>query len=258
MTDMGDGEPAPSAGRRRRRAQMSSPGAPAPNPDVVPRRPLPAGPTSGPGEDSPAAGPAPSAPARSRPAGAAADPEVRRLVVAELVGSYAQLAQRNDAMNQQAGVVIAFAGALVALHHEGSGLLGNIGLVITGLAGIVAIAAFFPLTLPSFQAGAFAEGYLDKELEEVTRVYVRAYRTILATFALRLVDKRNRLLGALFLLVAGAGLTGLGLVVSRPSPSPVTVVPTTSPTPPSRPSAALRPGGTLRAPSTTAPREGGP
>lgn len=87
------------------------------------------------------------------------------VVIEEVRLERAALLTHFDAVETKAGVVLGFAGAIVALSTGAAGILAEVGRWASVLAGVLALASFWPRKFWSTDLQALRVGYLAAEPE---------------------------------------------------------------------------------------------
>lgn len=138
------------------------------------------------------------------------------LVASEVRSELEQQFRHFEGLDTKAGIVLGFAGVLVALSGKVQGLFGGVGLGLAAVAALLSVWAFLPRRFPILDLGELRQGYLTAE-PEFTELHLldtrlemwRLGSQILASKALRLK------LALLFLAVAIATLGGSILFIEQ-------------------------------------------
>lgn len=87
------------------------------------------------------------------------------LVASEVKSELEQQLRHFEGLDTKAGIVLGFAGVLVALSGKVEPLVGRVGLGLAALAALLAVWAFFPRTFPVLDLSQLRERYLTAEPE---------------------------------------------------------------------------------------------
>lgn len=90
------------------------------------------------------------------------------LVATEVQSELEQQLRHFEGLDTKAGIVLGFAGVLVALSGKVEPLLGPIGLGLAAVAALMAVWAFLPRRFPVLDLGQLREGYLTAQPEFTT------------------------------------------------------------------------------------------
>ena len=117
-----------------------------------------------------------------------------------------------DSLDTKAGVVLGFAGVLIALANRRQSLIAVLGLVFAGTAGIAAVAAFAVRRHPDLDAQRLS-GYIDAERDFTLKHLVDAQVLMVerSLWVLEIKDRRLRV--AILTLVAAILLLGIDALV---------------------------------------------
>lgn len=117
-----------------------------------------------------------------------------------------------DSLDTKAGVVLGFAGALVALAPSGN-LFVDAGRVFSVLSGLLALWTFWPRTYPALELRILRETYLGAD-PEFTRIHLLDAQIEIAEGASDAMTRKAwRLRLAMTALAVATMLTAAGLVV---------------------------------------------
>ncbi|MGH2710136.1 MAG: hypothetical protein ACRDH9_02900 [Actinomycetota bacterium] len=137
------------------------------------------------------------------------------MVLAEVRAEREAQLQHFDSLDSKAGIVLGFAGALVALSPPGAGVLINLGRGIGVLAALLALSAFWPRTYKTIaNLRLLRDRYLTaEEVFTVQRILDTQIAMADGTFE-TLRSKAFRLKLAMIALAAAAATVATGLGVT--------------------------------------------
>jgi hypothetical protein len=118
-----------------------------------------------------------------------------------------------DALDTKAGIVLGFAGVLMALSGTSSGLWHAAALAASLVAATAAVAAFWPRSYPVLLPTEL-RGYLTSE-ETFTRLRVLDTMEVMVNETRQVLEvKARRLKIALICLAAAAGIQAIGAIAT--------------------------------------------
>lgn len=117
-----------------------------------------------------------------------------------------------DSLDTKAGLVLGFAGVLIALGNGSGSLVGQIAVVLAALSAGVAVSAFWPRQFPAIDATRLGD-YAVSELVFTQLTVLDTLEVMMIETSQMLEVKSRRLKRALVCLTVGAGMTALDLLI---------------------------------------------
>ncbi len=117
-----------------------------------------------------------------------------------------------DSLDSKAGLVLGFAGVLIALGNGTSSLLGVLAVAGAAMAALAAVASFWPRGFPSIDATRLGD-YATSELAFTQLTLLDTLEVMLNDTRSVLEIKSRRLKFALVSLTSGAGLAAIDLIL---------------------------------------------
>lgn len=135
------------------------------------------------------------------------------ILVEHVQGVRAQQLQHFDALDSKAGILLGFAGAIIALSPGGEPVLLNLGRTAAVLSSFFALATFWPRSFPVTAVFELREHYLASE-ERFTKLALLDTQIDMARSSRPIIDaKAGRLRVSMVALGVAAGLTAAGVGV---------------------------------------------
>jgi len=117
-----------------------------------------------------------------------------------------------DSLDSKAGLVLGFAGVLIALGNSTASTLGVLSVIGAAAAAVAAVASFWPRGFPSIDASRLGD-YAVSELAFTQLTLLDTLEVMLSETRSILELKSRRLKFALISLTSGAGLAAMDLIL---------------------------------------------